>query len=291
MLKRVLLPVKRLLARSQTLLRLRNTFGLCRVSRVACDASRLGTVIPEDLERSLTDPLLRQEWKELEPILAQLGLPELAGGVNVGDRRALYYLVRQLQPRRILEIGTHLGSSTIALALAAKRLRSGTDCVPATITTVDIADVNDPVSGAWVRSGARCSPRALMEQLGCAGFVTFRVENSLDFLRQGKEEAYDLIFLDGDHSAAAVYREVPAALQRLAPSGVVLLHDYYPNLAPLFSDGEVRYGVCLGVQRLRKEGASFDVLPLGALPWETKLGSCVTSLALVVRSAGVANHS
>lgn len=42
-------------------------------------------------------------------------------------------------------------------------------------------------------------------------------------------------------------------------------------------------GPVLGVQRLLDEGAPFEVLPLGTLPWETKLGSRTTSLALLLR--------
>ena len=65
------------------------------------------------------------------------------GGVNPGDRRALYYLVRGLGLKQVLEIGTFL-------------------------TYLDECD-----------------------------------------------ESFDLIFLDGDHTAAMVYQEVPRALRRL----------------------------------------------------------------------------
>jgi hypothetical protein len=37
------------------------------------------------------------------------------------------------------------------------------------------------------------------------------------------------------------------------------------------------------IERLRAEGAPLKVLPLGALPWPTKLGSNMTSLALLCR--------
>ena len=35
--------------------------------------------------------------------------------------------------------------------------------------------------------------------------------------------------------------------------------------------------------QIRAEGANLRALPLGTLPWVTKLGLCGTSLALVVR--------
>ena len=71
------------------------------------------------------------------------------GGVNPGDRRLLYQLTRRLKPRNVLEIGTHVGASTMHIA-AAK---------PRSITTVDIVDVNAPelllASGRFTYVAAR----------------------------------------------------------------------------------------------------------------------------------------
>ena len=35
------------------------------------------------------------------------------GGVNPGDRRAIYSLIHYLKPISVLEIGTHIGASTV----------------------------------------------------------------------------------------------------------------------------------------------------------------------------------
>jgi hypothetical protein len=37
----------------------------------------------------------------------------------------------------------------------------------------------------------------------------------------------------------------------------------------------------MGVSRLRHAGAPIEVIPIGPLPWPTKLGSNLTSLAVV----------
>ena len=42
-------------------------------------------------------------------------------------------------------------------------------------------------------------------------------------------------------------------------------------------------GPFLGTERLKAEGAKLTVLPLGELPWPTKYGSNLTSLALMVK--------
>jgi hypothetical protein len=71
----------------------------------------------------------------------------------------------------------------------------------------------------------------------------------------------------------------------LNDGGVILLHDYYPKGRALFPDGNVISGPYRALERVIKENPKIEVKPLGALPWETKLGSHMTSLALVTRRA------
>jgi hypothetical protein len=183
----------------------------------------------------------------------------------------------------VLEVGTHVGASTASIASALRRLATTELPAPYHLTTVDITDVNHPVEKPWQRFGSSCSPAALIEQLGCRDHVTFVAQPSLSFLAQ-PGDGYDLIFLDGDHAARTVYREIPAALRRLRRGGYLILHDYFPQLRPLWSNGMVSPGPYLAVRRLRAEGVPIRVLPLGRLPWPTKLGSYMTSLAILGRA-------
>jgi predicted O-methyltransferase YrrM len=223
------------------------------------------------------------EWQAVEQQIAPLEISEPAGGVNPGDRRALYTLVRALRPRRVLEVGTHVGASTAAIALALRRLGATELSAAYRLSTVDICDVNDPETRPWLRFGSASSPADVVRRLGCADLVTFVAESSIDFLAR-QQQTFDLIFLDGDHSAHNVYREIPAAMQRLNRGGVIVLHDYYPQLRPLWSNGMVSPGPYLAIRRLRREGTPLRAVPLGRLPWPTKLGSHMTSLALLGRA-------
>ena len=240
-------------------------------------APRATSLCVGELSELDAQEVLESAWRDLWPSVAQrierAGLGHNCEGVNPGDRRAIAALVTHLQPQNVLEIGTHIGSSTLTLAatLASTNAR---------ITTVDIADVNDPVAREWEKYGAPRSPAEIVRGLAP---VTFVVDDSLSYLARAGEQ-YDFIFLDGSHLAATVYRELPLALQRLAPGGVVLLHDYFPQGRPLWGNGEVIVGPYLAVRRLLKEGWPIKVVPLGNLPWRTKpqLGSNTTSLALVL---------
>jgi len=154
----------------------------------------------------------------------------LSGGLNPGDRRAIWHLTLGLRPETVLEIGTHVGASTyhLACALAAQTGASKLG----NLITVDIEDVNDPVEGAWRRFGLERSLRDRLLALHASDLVEFVVSDSVRYLETDLR-VYDLIFLDGDHSATKVYEEVTLALQRLKPDGVILLRDYFPDVRPL----------------------------------------------------------
>ena len=123
----------------------------------------------------------------------------------------------------------------------------------------------------------------MIAALGLADRVTFVTEAAIEFMRSTQDK-YDLVFLDGDHSGRAVYREIAASLRLLREGGVILLHDYFPNDEPLWSDGRVTPGPRAAIKRLQRECKGMDVIPLGDLPWPIKQGTNTTSLALLVKA-------
>lgn len=250
---------------------------LATLTPLALDADNLLPATAADLSGFLNTAT--PFWEEdRADIIALLGDDDRAGGVNPGDRRALYALITALQPLSVLEIGTHIGASTQYIARALARGGNGI------LTTVDIYDVNDPAHGAWRAASLSHSPQGCAQLLGTAGRVRFVTAPALAHMR-GTADRYDFIFLDGDHRAPAVYAELAAALARLNPGGVIVLHDYYPGAAPLFADGNIIAGPFHALRRAMAEQPALSVLPLGALPWPTKLGSHVTSLAMTVHAA------
>lgn len=226
-----------------------------------------------------------EEWTAVQREIEGLSITAEAYGVNPGDRRALYYLIRHLRPRNVLEVGTHIGASTAYICAAMRRTHGEQPGETFHLTTVDIHDVNDPIGKPWLRSGTRYSPADVVARLGCGPMVKFVAENSLSFLARDTN-TYDFIFLDGDHAAVTNYQEIDLALRHLNPNGYILLHDYFPNLKPLWSDGSIIPGPFLAAQRHQSEGAALSVRPLGALPWPTKRDSHVTSLAVLGRNSG-----
>lgn len=255
---------------------------LRKFSKPTIDLSSLRAIDELELAEIFNSPMIGEQWNDLAALRSRLRLPNLKGGVNVGDQRAIYHMLKGLNVKKVLEIGTHIGASSAHICLALK------DQEGAGFVTVDIKDVNDPNKKPWLHLNSPHSPKELITQVGGGDFTRFVESPSLDFMRSCTEK-FDFIFLDGDHRAFTVYQEIPVALKLLNPGGVILLHDHYPDNLPLWSDGKVSPGTYIATQRLINENSSLEILPLGNLPWETKLKSHKTSLALV--TAGKNNLS
>lgn len=232
----------------------------------------------------LFGPGIEDEWDAVQRagggVFAYPNSAGGAGGVCPGERRALYYPARRRRARSVLEVGTHVGASTLYPAMALKTTpRSGR---PLRLVTVDRDDVNSAthmpppdVSG---------TPRENLASLGCDEFGEFVVARSVDYLPVGGRGEFDVVFQDGDHSARNVYREIPMAVSVLRPGGCLVLHDFLPALRPARPDGRVIPAPYLAVHRLRRAQPGLTVIPLSPLPWMTKLGVRASCLALLARS-------
>ncbi len=251
------------------------------IQKAGCDLTNLRNLKDLSIENLFTSGEIQRIWDDSKKEIDTFTIPDGSGGVNPGDRKALYYLICKLKPSSVLEVGTHIGASTlhIASALYNSQIKTGKN---ATLTTVDIEDVNSTVTKPWLNYGTKYSPAEMINRFNYGSFVSFVTDTSLNYAANCKQK-FDFIFLDGSHAANIVYQEIPIALKLLNPNGIILLHDYFPKLKPLWSDGAVIPGPYLATERFSREGIDLVVLPLGELPWPTKLGSNVTSLALLLK--------
>jgi len=179
----------------------------------------------------------------------------------------------------MLEIGTHVGAST--LHIVAALMRGGWGQIPR-LVTVDIEDVNDSPDSCWRQVGLAKSPKQMVEELNATVEIKFVTDDSKHFFATTKE-TFDFIFLDGDHAAETAYEDIVGSLDVINNNGLIVLHDYFPGGRPLWSDGSGLGGPFTAAEKVRATGVAIRVIPLGSLPWPTKLGSHVTSLALITK--------
>jgi predicted O-methyltransferase YrrM len=254
---------------------------LSKIHSLDCNDSRLIKASSLQLSEILNDEVLAQRWRESLDNVILNDIPDAARAINPGDRRALHHLIDHFKPKRVLEVGTHIGASTSWIAsLLSRHMKE--DGLGFQLTTVDIKDVNSESDKYWLKFGSAQSPRERMRKLGVIDRVHFVAQDSLDYFANSKDE-FDFVFLDGNHRASHVYREIPMLLERLTENGVILMHDYFPDGKPLWPQEPAIIGPYEAVLRHRKEGKPLVALPLGALPWETKYGSNTTSLALLLK--------
>jgi len=257
------------------------TLKLNAVSKIKLDASNLRSASSVNSDDIFSKKAIWKAWESYENKIEALQIPDLTGGVNLGDRKALFFIISHFKPKSVLEVGTHIGASTVHVASALDNNFKKHD-VKAAFSTLDLRDVNCDAEKPWLKFKSPKSPQELLNELDLGITTKFMSQNSLDYF-QTPQDKYDFIFLDGDHSAQTVYKEVPKALKCLNPNGIILLHDYFKLGDSANPNNNFNSGPYLAMQRHVKEGADIKVMPLGELPWQTKYGSNVTSLALLLQ--------
>ena len=244
-----------------------------------CSTDNLCEVDDDYIKKIFTISALNDEWKNnMINNLFFLNLPDNNQGINRGDQRAIYYLIKGLKIKSVLEIGTHIGVSTFYFAKALEEVSKDYNLV-----TIDIIDINDQKNKHWENFGAEISPLSMLKNAGLADNVKFIKSNSVNYMKSCSQD-YDLIFLDGSHKAEEVYNEIPLALNLLNPNGIILLHDYYPNNKPIWNDNVIIPGPYLAIDRYINEGANIKIISFGELPWKTKNNANSSSLAIVSKT-------
>lgn len=252
------------------------------LNRINCDTSNLLAKDNVELTKIFNSDEINSLWAESIKGIDAFNIPDFTGGVNPGDRRAIFYLISYFKPNSVLEIGTHIGASTINIASALNNIQHKNK-TKSIFKTLDIRDVNSISEKPWLQFGTEKSPIEMIRSLKYETFVEFITDTSFNYLKTN-DEKFDFIFLDGNHSAKMVYKEIPLSLEKLNKNGVILLHDYFPNGKPLWSNKSIIPGPFLATKRHIVDGADISIIPLGDLPWSTKFNSNRTSLALLLKN-------
>ena len=223
-----------------------------------------------DMDLILKDQKIENDFLEINEKIKKLEIPNLTGGVNPSDQKIIFKIIRALGSKNVLEIGTHIGSSTVSIALAMFQKNEAFF-----LKTVDIRNVNDDYLKPWLEFKSKNSPKNNLKLIELDSFVEFKKSDSLNFLEK-ESRKYDFIFLDGSHRADHVYKEVSLALKLLSSNGLILLHDYYPSSAPIPGPNEA-------FQRINKENKLLSIYHLVDLPFVEDDNLYTSSLALIYK--------
>jgi predicted O-methyltransferase YrrM len=146
-----------------------------------------------------------QRWRNVESETAQV----------------LAVLIRALAPRRLLELGTSNGYSTIWLADAARSVGGSLISVEIDATRVERAREN-------------------LTQAGLGGVVELRVEDAAATLSASADAAWEFIFLDAERPAYPGYW--PDLVRVLAPRGLLAVDNVVSHASELVEFRELVAG-------------------------------------------------
>lgn len=146
------------------------------------------------------------------------------------DRLREFVNLRADRPLRIIEVGSWVGESAIAMA---QGLMHG-----GVVTCVDnwggnlhddLREIADQVSPDAVRMTFEENCRDYMR----AGLINPITGNSLEVAQELPPHEADIIYLDAEHTYEAVKADIAAWLPHLKPGGLMMGHDYilaFPGL-------------------------------------------------------------
>lgn len=143
---------------------------------------------------------------------------EIPGWLSQAEADELHRLAAG---RVCLEAGSYCGRSSVAIGTAAKRL----ECI-------------DPFDGRGTPNPRDTLPhfREVMNRFRLFDRVSYLQGTIEDFAHVTAVKSFDLIFLDTDHTAAAISRDLSHLAPYMSRRGVVAVHDHgngmFPEVAP-----------------------------------------------------------
>lgn len=135
---------------------------------------------------------------------------EAPGHSDVGIQNLLYSEVLSSRPRRVLEIGTHIGTASIIIGRALARNGYGK------LLTLE------PQSHYQDIAAANISRAGVSKYVEVLPFFSYQ-QDCLD--RLDAEAPFDLIFIDGAHDYDAALHDIDLCYSLLRENGLMFLHD------------------------------------------------------------------
>ena len=160
-------------------------------------------------------------WSVSEPVFESDKInPALRFAYWAGHRGFAYDLLRFVQPRVIVELGSQYGCSLFSFCQSVKD--NALDC---TIHAVDVwaGDVGAPDAGEEVLRQVRSIQKTYFESVDLRLYPMLFCDAAPLF----EENSVDLIHIDGGHRFEDVQEDFETWLPKLRENGIILFHDVF----------------------------------------------------------------
>jgi predicted O-methyltransferase YrrM len=157
--------------------------------------------------------LSEQEWQFLHDWYAETSRENLVGECAVPIMSLLHGLIMGSGIRRVVQLGTHAGYSTLLLGFFLRQMNAVRGLV-----TFEIGERLCDYTRGWI------------ERAGLGPFVRVELRSSLEPSSPGVAGKYlsgapELVFVDSSHEYASTLAELELWYSALAPGGFIVLHD------------------------------------------------------------------
>lgn len=161
-------------------------------------------VIDEIYDKYLEEMGMLSVFREMEKH------PQGPGYSDVGTRNLTFTLVTNMRPRRVLEIGTHIGVGSLVLGAALRRNNYGK------LLTVEPMEVYRATAMAHIS-------KARLEDI--IEILPFYSTDPSCKQRLTREAPFEIIYIDADHRYENAERDIELASSLLVDNGIMILHD------------------------------------------------------------------
>jgi hypothetical protein len=205
------------------------------------------------MKTPLGSEIMRLEWsKSHDGLRALKRFPELYTSSAWGGLETLgYEIIGHFRPKVVVELGTHVGLSALAMGLALRRLGDG-----AKLYAVDCWEGDDH-TGAYGQEIYDTFVKRVNELELESTIVPLKMY--FDDARDKVATPIDLLHIDGLHTLDAVKHDWETFGPLVRPGGLVMFHDvntkfsdlrkFWSGLAPLYDSHLVPYSHGLGIIR------------------------------------------
>lgn len=141
-------------------------------------------------------------------------------------------LQKLAKDKKVLEIGSYCGKSTVCMSQTAKYILA--------------VDPHDGITTSVPKNTLPIIIENIKNSLCSVNIVVGKIE---DFGHTIKDESFDFVFVDGDHSYEACLRDIKLALRLVKDGDFIAVHDY---LSPYQKHDGVKLALRNITQNIRK---------------------------------------
>lgn len=165
---------------------------------------------PETGRGWVVEPIYTQDDLVSDRLALMAASADASGHSDIGARNLIYTTVVNLRPRRVLEIGTHIGSCSLVIGAALRLNKYGK------LLTLE------PQAHYQDLANANIVAAALTDHVEIVPYFSFDAPARE---RLSKEAPFEVIFIDGAHDYDAALNDIEYCASLLTSNGIMILHD------------------------------------------------------------------